>query len=122
MPPSSLDRFNFNITIGIGRNLDAKGISLEEAKILLVNDILEARKDIHDNLPWASALPDDVQAVLVNMTFNMGVGGLLAFKKFLAALQSRRYEDAHHEMLQSKWATQVGVRAKELAAIVRGID
>ena len=53
------------------------------------------------------------------MAFNMGIGGLLGFRKFLAELQDRHFEAAAKEMLDSRWAEQVGRRAEELAQIVR---
>ena len=51
----------------------------------------------------------------MNMAFNMGVGGVAGFKKMLAALQAQEWDTAARELLDSKYATQVGERATRLA-------
>jgi len=107
------------LSIGVGRNLDDVGISREEALLLLDNDILRAQTAVIRELPWAVELDSARFEVLINMAFNMGIGGLLGFRKFLAELQDRHFEAAAKEMLDSRWAEQVGRRAEELAQIVR---
>ena len=52
--------------------------------------------------------------------FNLGYDRLSKFKKFLYALKKGLYEDAANEMLDSLWAKQVGNRATQLAALMRG--
>jgi len=111
------------LTIGVGRNLDDVGITRDEAMILLDNDILRAQTAVIHALPWAVNLDQPRLDVLVNMTFNMGIGVVLGFAAFLGALERGDYEMAAREMLASKWATQVGNRAVELAEIMRtGVD
>ncbi len=104
------------LTIGVGRNLDDVGISEPEAMVLLENDLDSVSKDLTRTLPWWTSLDDARQEVLANMAFNMGIGTLLTFKNTLQAIKEGRYKEAAAMMLQSKWATQVGNRAKELAA------
>jgi lysozyme len=53
------------------------------------------------------------------MAFNMGVEGLLQFHTTLALIQAGHYDQAASAMLLSKWATQVGQRAIELARIMQ---
>ena len=102
-------------TIGVGRNLTDDGISKDEAQLLLSNDIANATKQLDEAFPWTEALDDVRRGALVNMTFNMGIGGLSAFRKFLAAMQAGDWVTARNEMLDSKWAEQVGPRAQRLA-------
>jgi len=59
--------------------------------------------------------------VIVNMLFNLGLPRLLKFKKMLKALREHDYERAADEMLDSKWAKQVGQRAERLAKTMRWI-
>lgn len=109
-------------TIGIGRLVDRRkrgGITRDEALILLHNDIARHWEELTTDLPWLEDAPEAVQEVLANMAFNMGVPGLLNFTKTLALLQAGNYTAAADEMLQSKWAGQVGARADRLAAMVR---
>lgn len=102
-------------TIGVGRNLSDVGISRDEAMVLLTNDIAEATKSLETQLPWAVALDEARLGVLLNMTFNMGIGGLLHFKNFLAAVRRGDWAEARNQMLDSVWAEQVGPRAQRLA-------
>ena len=111
------------LTIGVGRNLTDRGISKAEAMHLLDNDILEAQTAVVKALPWTVEIDRPRLEILMNMAFNLGIGGLLKFERFLAAVQEGSYELAAVEMLNSKWAKQVGQRADELASMMRtGID
>lgn len=102
-------------TIGYGRNLDDKGISLEEAEMMLINDIREVESELSRKLMVFISLAKPRQDALVNMGFNLGVAGLLKFNNMIEALNHADYELAAKEMLNSKWAKQVGKRAGELA-------
>lgn len=104
-------------TIGFGRLIDERkggGISREEAAILLRNDIELVRRVLHDTLPWVVVLDAARMGVLINMAFNLGVSGLLKFRKFLAAMESGDYKTAAGEMMDSLWAKQTGARATRL--------
>ena len=102
-------------TIGYGTNLDA-GITQDQA-----HDMLErAVTDISVRLdPYIKSYPLNVQKCLINMAYNLGINGLLNFKKMFAALDNQDYERAADEALDSKWAIQVGDRAQELVDIIR---
>lgn len=110
------------LTIGIGRNLDDKGISEDEAYIMLLSDISDATNDLIKAKPqvWERLNDDSVrQCVLINMTFNLGISRLLKFKKMWAAIEAGDYAEAADEMLDSRWAAQVGERALELSDMMR---
>jgi lysozyme len=64
--------------------------------------------------PWWRNLDDNRQRILANMCFNLGYPRLSGFKNFLSALQVSDFEKAAVEMMDSKWADQVGDRAKRL--------
>lgn len=106
-------------TIGFGHNLEDNGISLEIAETLLRTDLALARMEVGAKLPWSAKLNEARQYILVDMCFNLGIGRLLTFKKMLAALKEGYYERAAAEMLDSKWAKQVGKRAEKLAEIMK---
>ena len=89
------------LTIGIGRNLDDKGISLAEADALLANDIKDATDSLEANFPWTMDLDDARKGALLNLTFNMGIRGLSAFVKFLAAMKTGQWLTAKAELLNS---------------------
>jgi len=106
-------------TIGVGRNLDSNGISLDEAMLLMRNDVDKAARDLGTHFPIVHELDSNRYYVLVNMVFNLGLVGISRFKKMWAAISSRDYEQAALEMLDSKWANQVGNRAVELSEIMK---
>jgi len=53
------------------------------------------------------------------MAFNLGVAGLLGFKKMIVALKNGNYQLAAKECLDSRYAKEVGARAKRVAETIR---
>lgn len=107
-------------TIGVGHNIEDKGLHPEVIDLQLDIDIYEASDDcktlygvIYTEMRY------NRQRVLINMMFNLGYNKLKGFKKFKRALELGDYDTAADEMLDSKWATQVGSRATELAEQMR---
>lgn len=108
------------LTIGIGRNLDDRGISQKEAYAMLERDILDFEQQLLDEIPDVYTGLDEVrQSVLLNMCFNLGMKGLLEFKNTLGFVSAGDWERAANGMLASKWAKQVGMRAIELSELMR---
>jgi len=107
------------LTIGVGRNLDDVGITEDEARIMLRNDIEKAKAIPAKYVANFAELPKPKQAALINMCFNLGERGFSNFRKMIAAISAYQFEEAAREMLDSRWATQVGNRATELANIMR---
>lgn len=108
------------LTIGYGRNLDDVGITEDEAEYMLEGDIEHVLEQLDRTLPWWNDLNESRKRALVNMAFNLGIGGLLKFKKMLAALKAGDYEHAAVEALDSRWAKQVGQRADRIAELLKG--
>ena len=111
------------LTIGVGRNLDDRGISEEEAMMMLQNDILACRKECYSSFFWFGEMDEARQEVILEMCFNLGIARLKGFKKMLKACELKNYTLASQEMLTSLWARQVGQRAKTLAKIMeKGVE
>lgn len=110
------------LTIGYGRNLESKGITIDEAEFLLNNDVNEVIESLINQIDFFIMLPEPAQEVLVDMAFNMGIVKLLTFTKFLNALREKNWLKAAEEMENSKWYKQVGNRAKELVKIIRSLS
>jgi lysozyme len=106
------------LTVGYGRNLDDVGISRDEADFMLDNDIDQVERQL-ETVDEYRDLDTVRQAVIANMAFNLGFAGLMGFKNMWSAIDRRDWERAAKEMLNSKWARQVGVRAVELSEIMR---
>lgn len=107
------------LTIGIGRNLDDNGISLDEAKYMLANDIASACRDLDRVMPWWSKISERRQRALVNMTVNLGIPRLRQFRMMLVALEAGDWDAAATEAMDSAWAKQVGARADRIAQAFR---
>jgi len=123
-------------TIGIGRNLEDRGISKEEldeldiptidhiyeygiteadAMALAENDVQIVEEELLRAHPCVDRLDSVRQLILVDMAFNMGVPRLCKFKNMWAAVHENKFDVAAKEMLDSKWANQVKSRATKLA-------
>lgn len=107
------------LTIGIGRNLTDKGVSLTEATQMCLNDI-DACVDYADKTyTWFGGLDPARQLVVVCMIFNLGPNGFAGFKDTITALSIHDYNLAAADMVMSQWAKQVGNRALVYARIMR---
>ena len=123
-------------TIGIGRNLEDRGITEEEladldiptiehvyeygiteadAVYLATNDVQIVEEELVRAHPCVDRLDSVRQLILIDMAFNMGVPRLCKFKKMWAAVECGDYPTAAKEMLDSRWAKQVKGRATKLA-------
>lgn len=103
------------ITIGYGRNLEDKGILLDEAEMMLTHDVYECVVDLKNNFPWFRELSEARMQALVDMRYNLGKMGFRKFKGMIKAIEDGDYRKAAEEMLDSRWANQVGERAHRLA-------
>jgi len=137
-------------TIGVGRNLDTvglsedeqlrvlgcfglppsevtallkiRGITKDEAMFLLGNDIEKCYADL-EPFDWFQALDPVRQKVILDMRFNLGLKGLLKFRKMIAALKVKDYKEAARQMEDSLWYKQVGNRGKRLVKMMQtGFD
>jgi len=113
------------LTIGIGRNLDDVGISEVEALYLLDNDVHDCVLDLYRIFPnkgdeiGIDDLCEARQHALIDLRFNVGGTGFRTFKRMIAAVKVAEFDRAALEMLSSKWADQVGRRAKFDARLMK---
>jgi len=126
------------LTIGYGHNIDAKPLTGDigayfkrtgcitegMANVLLDNDLADAKARLFKRLPWVAKLDAVRQMVLIDMTFNMGLGqvgksGLLSFTHTLALIEKGKFTEAAEAMRQSAWHRQTGRRAVKLCAMMR---
>ena len=110
------------ITVGVGRNIDPAGglgLSQDEIDYLLENDIARCASELGREFPWFSGLDDVRRDAMIDICFNIGITRLKGFTMALGAMARDDYDTAATEFLRSKWADQVGNRAKELAALIR---
>jgi lysozyme len=134
------------LTIGIGRNLETKGLSEEEQlrlfgvsglsseaviarlaqlslaedemQFLLKNDIKDCFNSLLVRYPWFAGLGMVPQLAMINLAFNLGMGGLAKFKRALAAMQVGDFKGASEHFAESAWFNQVGNRAKRVCGML----
>ncbi len=105
-------------TIGVGILIDKRkggGLLPEESAFIFNNRLNLINKELDFRLPWIAKLDPARRGALVNMAFQMGIAGLLAFKNTLTMIEAGKYQDAAKAMLQSKWAGQTPARAQRLS-------
>ena len=108
-----------NLTIGVGRNLSARGISITEAIQLLEDDIIYFYSKLAHYVSFFDKLSDNRKIVLVDLCFNVGLNGFLKFTDMLQALAREDYNKAADEILNSKAAVQCPERYHQLALMMR---
>lgn len=105
-------------TIGVGFLIDErKGGRLPESvrDFWLDYEVNKITAELEKRLPFFNGLSQVRKDTLINMAFNLGVNGLLNFKKTIALMAGGQHELAAAEMLDSAWARQVGDRAQRLS-------
>lgn len=107
------------LTIGVGRNIEDRGLRDDEIDLMLSNDIDEAIGISRALVATFDKLDDVRQEVVVNMALNLGMTRLGGFKQFIGALLRFDFQRATAEMMDSKWYEQVGDRGKRLAYAMR---
>ena len=99
------------LTIGIGRNLEANGISEEEAMYLLDNDIDRVIKNLDKVFPAWKVMPSKARLVCIDMCFQMGITGFMNFRRTRALMEMGSWLEASEEILRSRYAHQTPNRA-----------
>jgi lysozyme len=120
-------------TIGIGHNIDAKGLPDDIYAFLEANgyitdemidrlfdeDIRDAAFDCKRLYPGFDDLTEARQNALIDFVFNVGHKTASTFKNTNRAINEERWDDAADGLLASKYARQVGKRARDVAEMLR---
>ncbi len=102
-------------TVGYGTKLP---ITEAEGELLLRHRLEKMTDRLKERVPYFDDLPEEIKGVLLDMAYNLGVDGLLRFKRMWAAIERRDWEKMALEMQNSLWYRQVGERAVELVSAV----
>ena len=105
----------------IGYGFAIKDLILDEdiAEDILIRKLEKLKRNANARFKWLEDMPQEVQAVVLNMCYQLGVTGVSKFRKAISALQEGDWQEAADEMLDSLWARQTPDRATELSNIVR---
>ena len=101
-----------HFSVGYGTNL-INGLTKQEAEMLLTMRLLNGYASLNQ-FKWFRKLNTTRQAVLMDMTYNIGIHGVLKFKRMIWALKHNYFHGAANEMKDSIWFRQVGTRGEFL--------
>lgn len=111
-------------TIGYGHNLEVEptfhghaipgAISAEFASLLFRHDVEATETRLVDRFPWAVDLDEVRRDVVINMTFNMGIGKFpTKWPNFVKQLRAEDFAGAAANMLKTPWFAQVNPKKLE---------
>jgi lysozyme len=105
----------------IGYGFAIKDLVLDEdiAEEILIRKLEKLKRNANSRFQWLEDMPQEVQEVVLNMCYQLGITGVSKFRKAISALQEGEWQEAADEMLDSLWARQTPNRAEELSNIVR---
>jgi len=106
--------------IGIGRNLEGKGLSEKEVNFLLINDIRDCYNDLSKifGKDFLDEINHERLKALMDLRFQLGPGGFRSFQKMIGAVKKKNWEKGSKELLSSQYARNQTERAKELAEML----
>ena len=112
------------LTIGIGRNIQDRGISEKEAYYLLNNDIEKVQEELTKNWGVWRTFPEKARLVCIDMAFQMGIAGFMSFRETRKLMELGKWLEASEEVLRSRYAVQTPHRAlynsRQLALCLNG--
>ena len=108
-------------TIGYGFAIKDLELTKDIAEKILIQKVAKLESNISKKFEWYHTAPQEAKEVVINMCYQLGLSGFSKFKKTIYLLETEQYEDASIEMLDSLWAKQTPIRAKELSEIVRSL-
>ncbi len=106
-------------TIGCGRNLTDDGISEAEMETMLANDVNHAAIVAASTFNFDDTISDERKAALVNLAFNLGEEKLATFTTFIGLVLARDWPGAADDLIQTRYATEVGPRAQRICDKLR---
>lgn len=108
-------------TIGYGFAIKDLYLSEGISELILKEKVTNLRLRIEKKFDWFNEVPREVQEVLLEMSYQMGVSGVSKFKNALKHMRNGEWNKAADEMLLSRWYKQTPKRAKELSDIIRAL-
>ncbi len=106
-------------SLGIGRNLQSRGITKDEALYMLKTDIEIITNELNANFPWWKDMSENRRLALADLAFNLGMPKLKAFKRCLAYMEEGKYAESAMELLDSNYARQLPARSQRNADLIR---
>ena len=107
----------------IGYGFAIKDLEMDEdiAEEILIRKVEKLIKRVRSKFDWLDSVPHEVQGVLVEMSYQMGLSSVCKFKRALKFMEHQNWGRAADEMLLSRWHSQTPRRCKELSNIIRSL-
>lgn len=109
-PTIGIGHYDQNLVVGVTTWTDAQIDAQFSA------DYVHARDGIARAWPQIHALDEVRRDYLISMAFQLGVSGVLMFRRLLAALAAGEWQSAHDEAMASDWYAQTPARCERAAA------
>ena len=99
------------------------GTEVSESRVVeaFEQDVQTVLSDCAILYPDFDDLPEEAQQVIANMMFNMGRPRLSKFRGMKRGVDSRNWNEAADEMVDSAWYRQVTKRADRLVERIRAL-
>jgi len=102
------------LTVGYGTKLP---LTEYEATMLLEYRFEKAKRELEAELSFLN-IDQEAWDILYLMSYQLGVNGVLKFKKMIEALKKQDYKEASMEMRDSLWYEQTKNRAERMAQMM----
>ena len=106
-------------TIGYGFAIKDLELDQDICDMILDRKLKDLERMVNSKFNWYRYMPPEIKNVVIEMCYQLGVTGFSNFRKTITFLQNKQFHDASVEMLDSRWAEQTPVRAKELSNRVK---
>ena len=108
-------------TIGYGFAIKDLELDQDICDMILDRKLKDLERIVNSKFNWYRYMPPEIKNVVIEMCYQLGVTGFSNFRKTITFLQNKQFHDASVEMLDSRWAEQTPVRAKELSNRVKEV-
>ena len=108
-------------TIGYGFAIKDLELDRDICDIILERKVKDLKDRVSNKFSWYKYMPQEIKDIVLEMCYQLGVYGFSCFKKTIAYLQDKQWEEASVEMLDSRWAEQTPHRARELSNRVKEV-
>ena len=109
-------------TIGYGFAIKDLELDQDICDMILDRKLKDLERIVNSKFNWYRYMPPEIKNVVIEMCYQLGVTGFSNFRKTITFLQNKQFHDASVEMLDSRWAEQTPVRAKELSNRVKEVE
>ena len=109
-------------TLGYGFAIKDLELDQDICDMILDRKLKDLERMVNSKFNWYRYMPPEIKNVVIEMCYQLGVTGFSNFRKTITFLQNKQFHDASVEMLDSRWALQTPVRAKELSNRVKEVE